>query len=423
MRKLFAAILFGVILFSLCSCVNTSNDTGNNNNTQDVVYPKAIAFDDQDAKQKLREENPIDRKFIKSVNTFSYDTTQALLKNRTDNFNYSPLSLYYALALTGTGADGETQQQIFKLLDVSSAKELSAQCGNLYRLLYTDNEISKLKIANSLWLDDDINIKDTFVSNAENHFYASAFSIDFSNKDSAKIMAQWISENTNGTLVPDLKVSSNQLLSMINTVYFFDEWVNRFDKDMTKEDTFYAGNKELKDEFMNKTFASSEFARGDNYTRSSLNLKGNGQMVFILPDEGVPVSDLISSKDSVESLFEGGKRYCGEVVWKIPKFKFGTQCNLTKTLQTMGITNAFQSDADFSGITDDSAFISDVIQQTHIAIDENGVEASAFTQISYFGAALPNGRAEMILNRPFLYGITSSNGILLFVGVCNNPIV
>ena len=117
------------------------------------------------------------------------------------------------------------------------------------------------------------------------------------------------------------------------------------------------------------------------------------------------------------------KRSCGEVVWKIPKFEFGSQCDLTKALQAMGITKAFQSDADFSGMTDDIAFISSVEQHTHIAIDENGVEASAFTQIDYCGAALPDGKAEMILNRPFFYGITSSNGTLIFVGVCNNPAV
>ncbi|MEL7570921.1 MAG: serpin family protein, partial [Eubacteriaceae bacterium] len=96
-------------------------------------------------------------------------------------------------------------------------------------------------------------------------------------------------------------------------------------------------------------------------------------------------------------------------------------CDLIITLQSLGIKSAFLSDADFSGITDGLTFISNVTQHTHIAIDENGVEASAFTQIDYCGAARPDGRAEMILDRPFLYGITSSNGTLIFIGVCYNP--
>ena len=60
-------------------------------------------------------------------------------------------------------------------------------------------------------------------------------------------------------------------------------------------------------------------------------------------------------------------------------------------------------------------------QETCIGIDENGVEASAFTKIDYAGAAMPEGRAEMILNRPFLYGIASSEGSLLFAGIFETP--
>jgi serpin B len=67
------------------------------------------------------------------------------------------------------------------------------------------------------------------------------------------------------------------------------------------------------------------------------------------------------------------------------------------------------------------AFISNIQQKAHISIDENGVEASAYTEIAIAGAAMPEGRAEMILDRPFIYGIQSRYGDLLFIGVCNNP--
>jgi len=38
------------------------------------------------------------------------------------------------------------------------------------------------------------------------------------------------------------------------------------------------------------------------------------------------------------------------------------------------------------------------------------------------GSAMPEGHADMLLNRPFIYGITAQNRSLLFVGVCENPI-
>ncbi len=109
------------------------------------------------------------------------------------------------------------------------------------------------------------------------------------------------------------------------------------------------------------------------------------------------------------------------MTWKIPKFSYGSSMDLTEALKQSGIRKAFGRDADFSGISDDKPLtISSASQDVHISIDENGVEAAAFTEIAYAGAAMPQGRADMILNRPFLYAIRSQ-GQLLFVGICKNP--
>ena len=58
------------------------------------------------------------------------------------------------------------------------------------------------------------------------------------------------------------------------------------------------------------------------------------------------------------------------------------------------------------------------VSYTHLDV----YKRQAFTQIDYAGAAMPEGRAEMILNRPFIYAVTTSNGMILFVGICNNPV-
>ena len=63
----------------------------------------------------------------------------------------------------------------------------------------------------------------------------------------------------------------------------------------------------------------------------------------------------------------------------------------------------------------------DIKQNSAISIDEKGVAATAFTQIDYCGAAQPDGKAEMILNRPFIFAITGVDGSPLFIGIINNP--
>lgn len=393
----------------------------------EVEYPQPYSFIDFDAEKELREENPIDDNFIKAINEFSYKTSTNILTDTRENINYSPLSLYFALSLAASGAEGETEEQLLALLGVSDKEFLSEQCGNFYRMYYKDNEIGKLKIANSIWMDHEykgklVIFKDEFVKNAAKNFYASSYSVDFADIETGKIMSDWISTNTNGTLTPMVEIDPEQILSIISTVYFYDQWIDRFDSNNTKEDVFYLSNgDEVKVDFMNQTYSSAGFTKGEGFTRASLWLKNRGHMVFILPDEGVSPYDLISSPEDMKRVFEGGEGSVGEVVWKIPKFSFESKLTLNKMLESLGVSSAFKQNANFSGITKYMCYITDILQETHIGIDEDGVEASAYTQLNYMGAAPPEGRADMILNRPFIFGIVVNNDTLLFVGVCENP--
>lgn len=392
-----------------------------------VIYPKAYAFDDYDSMGRVRDENPVANNTIKAINNFAYKTGSLILKEGAGNKNYSPLSLYYALALATTGAESETEKELLDLLGIPDSKTLSIESGNLYRQLYKDNKIGKFRIANSIWLGNKINgepvtFKDSFIENATKNFYASSYNVNFADSETGKAMGKWISENTNGTLSPEIKTNPEQILSIINTVYFYDQWINRFDKDKTLEDRFYLlDGKEVKVDFMNQTLGSAGFTKDKNFTRSSLALKNGGEMIFILPDQGVSPYELLSSPEEIEGIFEEGEDYYGEVVWKIPKFSFDSEFKLKDHLKELGVKEAFNPDADFTGITDNMAYISDIHQETYISIDEEGVEASAFTQIDYVGSGQPEGRAEMVLDRPFIYGITAPNGNLLFIGICSNP--
>lgn len=420
-----ASVILILAIGLLLSKVNDSSTTGL---IWDVRYPKAYAFEDFNARRDIREQNPVSDSFISAINDFTFKTGSLILNETGKNTNYSPLSLYYALALAATGAENETEAELLTLLGVADSQELVEQSGNLYRFLYKDNEVGKLKIANSIWLADNINgekieFKENFIKQAVENFYASSHSVDFGNRKTGEAMAEWISTNTNGTLSPTMETDPDQILSILNTVYFYDEWTDRFDKSKTKEDIFYLSDgSEVKTDFMNQISGSGEFTRGGYWTSSHLSLKNGGHMIFILPNEGVSPYEIITSPEQLKQAFGGGVRFTGEVEWKIPKFSFSSKFEMVDVLKSLGINSAFTSDADFSGITDDMAFISNIVQETYIAIDEEGVEASAFTQIDYTtGALLAEDRVDMILNRPFIYGITADNGSLLFIGVCENP--
>jgi len=404
---------------------NTTDTSQKNSAAENPVYPKSMAFDDYDGRISVMKDNKLEDSFSNELKNFTYKSTSEILKNKTKNITYSPVSLYMALSLAGTGAGGSTQKEIFSVLgsENNNTDYIRNENSKLFRLLYSDNEIGKIKIANSVWLDKDKKFKTSFLGTAVKDFYSSVYNIDFKDKGSSKQISDWISKNTNGVLSPSINLGNDQIMSILNTIYYKDQWADKFNEKATKPDIFYLNNgQKLKCDFLNSTYATHSFTRGEGFTSSALSLKNNGSMLFILPDKGVSIDSLLQSPEKAAKLFDEENNINGKVIFQIPKFSYGSSLDLKETLNNLGIKEAFKDNADFSGITDSKAFISNIKQESHIAIDEKGVEAAAFTKIDYAGSAPPKQeKAEMILNRPFIFAIKANGGNILFVGIVNNP--
>lgn len=404
-------------------------------------YPTEPVFKDTDeqwAYSRARRQ-ALTEEFTEAYGEFAVKTSAKLLKDSSENIAYSPLSLYYALALACEGADGETQKEMLDLLGYEDTEKMREDCKTSFEALYyaPNEENNKpnewgeypaesrytLMIANSLWADDSITLKTEFTKKAAEDFYADVFRGDLQSEEVAAKKSQWVNERTRGLITPSEQPADTQtVLSIINTIYFYDEWITRFNKEKTAEDVFTcADGTEVTCDFMNMVNSSAGFQRGDNYTASSLSLK-NGQMIFVLPDEGVDVHELAESPEILASAIgDGGESLFGKVTWKVPKFSYGSDLGLADMLRELGMADAFSTEADFTNISDEKPlFISNVKQNTHLGIDEDGVEGAAFTEIMYAGAALPKDEAEMILDRPFLYAVMNK-GQMVFMGICEDP--
>lgn len=374
--------------------------------------------------------------FQRAYGDFARESAGVVLKNREENTIYAPMSLYYALAFSASGAGGETERELLELLNYESGDALSADLRAAYEALYKAPESGENKeefetmacsflLSNSLWADSALDLNADFADHGAKYFYSDTYQADLSSPETAKAMSDWVKARTNGLITPkQTKKEEDVLLSILNTVYFYDQWVTRFPKENTKEDIFTrADETQVACEFMNMKLDSHGFIKGDSYTLSSLGMK-NGRMIFCLPDEGISLSELLKDQEKASAVFGlEGEDYMGEVTWKVPKFSTQTTFSLTDAVQSMGVTTAFgsgESQADFSGISKENLFISSITQDSRVSIDENGVEAAAFTEIAYCGAALPEGSAEMILTRPFLYMI-EYRGQMIFAGICENP--
>ncbi|MDW7649763.1 MAG: serpin family protein [Bacillota bacterium] len=390
-------------------------------------YPDKIRFDDYDERRNRSED--IDPAFLSSLSDFAFASSSLVLSEKTDkNKLYSPVSLYMALALAAESANGRTRDEIVHALSMPNMAIINQQTAKLFRSLHKHNEIGRLTIANSLWLDETVEFKPSFLQSAAANYYAHSYKADFTSPDTPELISNWLMENTGGKLGSGpQEIGENQIMALMNTIYFYDEWTTRFDANKTAQDIFHLANgSTVTSNFMNITFGSHSFVRRDGYTVSGLGFKNGQSMLFILPDEGLSPEFILSNptllNDAVTAL-SSDDRQAGQVIFQIPKFNFSSDLNLRSILQKLGISLAFDMEnADFSNLADTKPlFISGVKQSVTISIDEIGCEAAAFTKIDYAGAAPPDGRAEMILNKPFIFAVTGTAEVPLFIGVINNP--
>jgi serpin B len=108
----------------------------------------------------------------------------------------------------------------------------------------------------------------------------------------------------------------------------------------------------------------------------------------------------------------------------MPKFTFDTKYNLNETLKQLGMPSAFSGSADFSKITGGKdLFISLVVHQAFIDVNEEGTEAAAATGVVMLESAIISTETPVFrADHPFIFVIQDSeNQNILFMGKVTNP--
>ena len=122
--------------------------------------------EDIDEQYTYQQQNQTPEAFIQSLQTFGAKTSSMLLKDTTSNQTYSPVSFAYALGILGSGAKGQTQQDIVQVLASENMDEVSNGLNKFYLSNYHNEENNVLKIANSLWMQKDYSFKSSFAKKA-----------------------------------------------------------------------------------------------------------------------------------------------------------------------------------------------------------------------------------------------------------------
>ena len=360
------------------------------------------------------------------------DLLGAALLDGTQNKNLSPISVYLALAMVAEGAEGQTKTDMLKLLGCDSLETLRNVCAGMLKTLSIDTEDSTLAFANSIWMADrngQLAFRDAYLGTLADAYRAEANAVDFGDVNTAGQIADWISEHTRGKIEISedaMQFDPETLAVLIDTIYLKDGWLDAFYEDETESGAFFSPDGETTADYMNRRDSDVAIVKGDGFLRYSLPLFRVGRMTFVLPDEGTAISGLLESPETLHALLTGGEEVRANVRMKLPKFRFQDRFNLNEPLKALGIGIAFGDKADFSGMCSTPAYISQVLQESFIGVDEKGVEAAAYTMVEMNETcALPPEdlpEIEFFLTRPFLYAIESRDGTVLFLGTVTNPV-
>lgn len=360
------------------------------------------------------------------VNAFAAKSLPLVIADHEgENAVYSPLSLWSALAMLAQCAGGDSRRQVLDALEVDSVDDLQDTVSHVWQTLYTDDGLSSLILGNSIWLNGNLQgtyVQDTLDTLAQKYF-AGVYSVPMGTESADLAVANWVDRQTNGLIgadAPVVETLPETLALLVSSLYYRAAWADEFSAGQTEEDVFTdaAGNDSRVD-FMHKT-KSANFLRPEGCQAASLNTQ-LGEMVFVLPDEGVTPESLLQQPDFLAHLDFNGDTLWGEVQWSVPKFDVDSSLDLISALKNLGITDLPDPDrADLSQLTDLDAFLSGARQLARVTVDEEGVEAAAVTIMGMLtsGPPQPTEVCVMDLDRPFLF-VIRTEGIPLFVGIVN----
>lgn len=347
-----------------------------------------------------------------------------------ENAVLSPVNIYMALAMLAELTDGESRAQLLDLIGAQNIEAVREQAQAIWRACSMDVEEIQCVLASSIWLRDDLGFVQSTMDTLANTYYASSYRGEMGSGEINRAIQSWLNEQTRGLLeeqAATIETDPLTVLLLATTIYYSAQWTDEFNEELNYTDVFHAPSGDVDTEYM-YTGRFMDYYSGEGWGAVRLSLRGGNGMWFILPDEDVSVDALLED-DDVMRLMSAGEADEGEYVrvyFSVPKFDIASQLDLTEGLMELGVTDVFDPDvSDFTPMTTDTdvpIYVSEATHAARVKIDEEGVEAAAFTVLDAPTSMAPSDEEiYFTLDRPFLFAISSQDGLPLFAGVVNRP--
>ena len=372
-----------------------------------------------------------DKKIVESSNKFGFKLFSEVLKNDQGEKNVfiSPSSVAIALAMTYNGASGSTQQAMAKTLELQGLNlpEINSSYGAVLKQLLDNSDAKvQLNIANSLWANQNVSFAPDFLQRTQYFYQAKVSNLNFQDAAAPSIINNWVKENTNGKInkIVDT-IQSNQVLFLINAIYFKGKWSKEFDKTQTAQYPFYITSGRQKQHPMMSQNGDYRYYENNQFQAVSLPYGKDGKFSFyiFLPKQNSNLKTFYQNLN-VENWERWMTQFSKQKGFiRLPRFKTDYEVTLNDALKSLGMEEAFSNKANFSGMGKNFA-ISEVKHKTFVEVNEEGTEAAAATSVGIVATSLRQEPEpfQMIVDRPFFSAIRDNQtGSVLFMGSIIDP--
>jgi serpin B len=367
-----------------------------------------------------------------AVNALGVDLYRSLAAAN-ENLVFSPSSIALALAMARAGARGETAMQMDAVMRDAASDDNPGWLNALERALagrtgqFTDDNQDvhelTLRIANAAFGQEQLGFETDYLEALAERFDTGVRLVDYANDPEAarRSINDWVNGQT-AQRIPELlpagMVTTTTRLTLVNAIYLKAPW--RYPFYETAPGTFHRADGFAVEVPMMTMMAPFPHARGDGWQAVELPYAGGEMaMLVIVPDDLAAFEATLTPLllDEIVTGLGGEK-----VEVSLPRFGIETRATLNDLLAELGMPDAFDPGlADFSGITREAAlFISAVVHQANMDVDEKGTTAAAATAVlmELSGTSEPPIRVD----RPFLFALRDvPTGAILFLGRIGDP--
>jgi serine protease inhibitor len=372
-----------------------------------------------------------------AIDAFGFDFYKSDLTSG-GNTVVSPASIVLALSMAQAGAKGETASQMDTVLHSAAGSGGGNGINSLDQILTgfsgtfknangTDQQLT-LRIANAPFAQSGLQLQQPFLDTLASKYGAGLRLVDFRNDaaGACRLIDSWVSDQTEGR-IPKLLDSLDPLtrLVLVNAIYLKAPWQTPFEIAGTKNAPFTRSDgSQASVPTMSLNLPKGRYASGSGWQAVELPYAARSLvMTIVVPDD---LAAFESSLDATRFSQIAAALQPTAVDLTLPRFKIETKSDLSSALVGMGMPLAFDpTRADFSGITtQEQLYISKVVHQANVSIDENGTEATAATAVEVAAAAsmAPREQVTLHVDRPFLFAVRDTGtGAILFLGRVVDP--